>query len=162
MGVGSSSQLPGGRLAAAVRRASAWRSSNTPACRHSAVSAGGGGGGGGGGGRPGGGGGGGAGGGGGGGGGGRRRGGGRGFAGVHTQDLQRLGPDLLVHALRLCLFLGGKAPVLEQPLRPRVVARVGQQQCDHGKTEHGARPFRNIEINKGSFFTPEAPQWAAR
>src|SRR3989344_4978172 len=42
MGVGSSSQLPGGRLAAAVRRASAWRSSNTPACRHSAVSAGGG------------------------------------------------------------------------------------------------------------------------
>ena len=34
MGVGSSVQLPAGNPAAAVRNASAWRSSNTPACRH--------------------------------------------------------------------------------------------------------------------------------
>ena len=40
MGVGSSVQLPAGNPAAAVRSASAWRSSNTPACRHSAESAG--------------------------------------------------------------------------------------------------------------------------
>src|SRR6218665_2242978 len=131
---GSSVQLPEGRpAAAAVRRASACCSSNTPARRHSALASGvwpeavlavlagprPAGGGGGAGGRGGGGGGGGSGGGG--------VGGGGGGAGARAgwQDLQRLGADLLVHALGFGLRFGGQTPGAQQALRPGPVAGVG-------------------------------------
>ena len=56
---------------------------------------------------------------------------------VGAGDTQRLGPDLLVQALRLGLLLRAQAPGQQVAVRPGEIGPIGQQQQQHDQAQHG-------------------------